>query len=270
MSCDISRLDWRTRSRNFRPVSSSRPAWLSRMQRRPEVVGHGVAEALQLPVLVLQIPNQLGLLGGLLPRDLLVGPEHLGLTAKQVRLLRQFHEHGHLRAHELRHDGLHHVVHRAHTVATHGLSLALVGGGEEDDWRVPGLVAVPDQGGGLEPVHVRHLHIQKDHGEVVGEKPFQRLAPRLRPDEVLPEALEHRLERHEVGRLVVDQEDVDSILGGRSQRGTLPGGRLLGRHRRGCRRRLRRRARRGTDFAHRYSHTRSSETSWSMSTGLAM
>ena len=40
----------------------------------PEVVGDGVAEALQLPILVLQIAHQLRLLGGQLPGGLLAGP----------------------------------------------------------------------------------------------------------------------------------------------------------------------------------------------------
>ncbi len=75
-----------------------------------------------------------------------------------------------------------------------------------------GLVALPDERRGLEAVHVRHLHVQQDHGEVMGEEPLQRLAPGLRLDQVLPQPLEHRLERDEVGGLVVDQQDVDAVV----------------------------------------------------------
>ena len=65
--------------------------------------------------------------------------------------------------------------------------------------------------GGLEPVHLRHLHVQQHHRELVREEPLERLAPRVRRDEVLAQPLEHRLEGDQVGRLVVDQEDVDQV-----------------------------------------------------------
>ena len=65
--------------------------------------------------------------------------------------------------------------------------------------------------GGLEAVHLRHLHVQQDDGELVGQEPLERLPPGLGLDEVLPQALEHRLERDEVGGLVVHQQDVDHV-----------------------------------------------------------
>ena len=109
-------------------------------ERRPQVVGDGVAEALQLPVLVLQVAHQLGPGLGQLARLLLARLEQLRLAAEQLVLLGQLDEDRHLRADELRHHRLDQVVHRADGVPADGLGLALVRRGEEDDRRVARLV----------------------------------------------------------------------------------------------------------------------------------
>jgi hypothetical protein len=70
-----------------------------------------------------------------------------------------------------------------------------------------------DEGGRLESVHVRHLHVQQHDRELMREEPLQRLAPGVRLDEVLPQALQHRLERHQIGRLVIHQQNVDPVVG---------------------------------------------------------
>ena len=69
----------------------------------------------------------------------------------------------------------------------------------------------------------------------------QRLVGRLRAHERAAGSLEHRLERVEVPRLVVDDQDLDGSLGQPS-----------------------------IARAQRYSQTRSSDSSWSVFTGLAM
>ena len=43
-------------------------------------------------------------------------------------------------------------------------------GGEEDDRQESGALAPLDQLGGLEPVQVRHLHVEHDDGELVIEQ----------------------------------------------------------------------------------------------------
>ena len=180
---------------------------------------------------MLQVPHQLGAGLGQIARGLLARLEQLGLALEQLGLPGELDEDGHLRAHELRDDRLHQVVHRADRVPAHGLLLGLVRRGEEDDRRVARAVALPDELGRLEPVHVRHLHVQQHHREVVREEPFERLAPGARGDEVLPQALEHRLQGDQVGRLVVDQEDVDAVgrSGGRAVRRSVDGRLSLGR-----------------------------------------
>jgi hypothetical protein len=160
---------------------------------------------------------------------------------------------------------------------TNGLRLALIGGGEEDDRRVARLVPLPDERGRLEAVHLGHLDVEQHDRELVGEEPLQRLAPGAGLDEILAEALEHRLERDQVGRLVVDQQDVDAvgwIVGltaagaGLALRRRDPG-RCLG-QRPELSLQLAVRPANHPSARHRYSHTRRSESSWSMSTGLAM
>jgi hypothetical protein len=88
---------------------------------------------------------------------------------------------------------------------------------------MPRLLPLADEASGLEAVHFRHFDIQEYHGKVVGQEPLQRLTPRLGLDEILPQPLKHGLERDQIGRLVVYQEDVDTVglSVGRS------GGRLL-------------------------------------------
>jgi hypothetical protein len=73
--------------------------------------------------------------------------------------------------------------------------LALVDRRQEDDRRVPGALPLPDQLCRLEPIQVRHLHVEQDHREVLVQQLTQRLPPRLRLHQVLAQALEHRLER---------------------------------------------------------------------------
>jgi len=62
--------------------------------------------------------------------------------------------------------------------------------------------------GRLQPVHAGHRHVQQDHREVVGEQRLERLLARTRPHQLVVEDAEDRLQRQEVLRAVVDQEDL--------------------------------------------------------------
>ena len=121
--------------------------------------------------------------------------------------------------------------------------------------------------GGLEAVHLGHLDVEEDDGELVRQEPFERLAPRLRLDQVLAQALEHCLQGHQVGRLVVDQKNVDPVVGHRGSGAAGQRGGFIG-----CDNPLvARLARISRDHcpaaplprrpAYRYSHTRSSDSS---------
>jgi hypothetical protein len=111
--------------------------------------------------------------------------------------------------------------------------------GQEDDRRARAALAPADVLRRLEAVHARHLNVEQHDGEVLVQQRAQRLLARARRDQAHVERLEHGGQREQVLRPVVDEQD---------------GGRLcLG---------LRR-------VAHR-SHTRMSDSSVSMSTGLVM
>ncbi len=84
----------------------------------------------------------------------------------------------------------------------------MVDRGQEDDRDVPGALAALDVGGGLETVHPRHLDVQQDHREIVGEQRLERLLAGGRPYQRLVQRREDRLQCQEVLRPVVDQEDL--------------------------------------------------------------
>ena len=69
------------------------------------------------------------------------------------------------------------------------------------------LLALLDERGRLETVHVRHLHVEQDQREVLAQERAERLLARGRAHESLTQRLEHRLEREQVLLLVVDQQD---------------------------------------------------------------
>jgi hypothetical protein len=83
--------------------------------------------------------------------------------------------------------------------------------GDEDDRDVDGALALADKLCGLKAVHPRHVDVEQDDREVVGEQRPQRLPPAVGADDVLPQFLQHRLQRQELVRLVVDDEDVDFV-----------------------------------------------------------
>src|SRR5207244_3339014 len=124
-------------------------------------------------------------------------------------------------------------------VAPGHVALALVNGGEEDDRRVLRLLALADQGGGLEAVYIRHLNVEKDHGKLVVQEVLERFAAGGRLDQVLAEVAEDRLQGDQVLGAVVDQQDVDLVrrlhFGSRATRaGRLPAGQDYARLTRGA------------------------------------
>jgi hypothetical protein len=85
-------------------------------------------------------------------------------------------------------------------------------GRQEDDRDVLRALTRLDQARGLEAVDPRHLNVEQDDGEVVEEELAQRLVARVRPDQRLIERLEDRLQREQVLRPVVDQQDLHGTL----------------------------------------------------------
>ena len=69
-----------------------------------------------------------------------------------------------------------------------------------------------DQLGELEPVELRHLHVEEDAREVVEQQLLQSRRRRGDRDEPVAERLEDRLKREQVLLAVVDEQDVRALL----------------------------------------------------------
>ena len=117
------------------------------------------------------------LLGGG-PRRLRPRQRHvlLGLALDLLRLLVEVDEDADLGPEDLRHDRREDVVDRAQRVALGGVHL-VAERGDEDDRRLRRLAAAPDHGGRLQPVHVRHVHVEQDDREFLVQQVPQRLPP---------------------------------------------------------------------------------------------
>jgi hypothetical protein len=175
--------------------------------RNAPLVLHLLAEELRLPDAprLLELSIVLALLGL---------AEELGLPLDLFGLLEELDEDGDLGAEDLGDDGLEEEVDGADRVALEDLRLGAAIGGGKENRDVARSLALADELGGLDAVHARHLDVHEDEREVLLQKALQCLLTRARLDEVLAEILEHGLEGQEVRRVVVDQEDVDLVVGG--------------------------------------------------------
>lgn len=87
------------------------------------------------------------------------------------------------------------------------VSRRLVGGDDDDGDRV-GPLGFLEKRGRLETVELRHLEVEQDERKVLVCGDLHRLDAGARTDQALAERLEDRLERHQVRRMIVDQQDV--------------------------------------------------------------
>ncbi|MFO0617663.1 MAG: hypothetical protein U0414_34025 [Polyangiaceae bacterium] len=159
--------------------------------------------------------------------------EALVQLRERARLAEEICEHLDFVAEDLRVRGLREVVDRACAVARDDVLIVHVVRGQEEDRHLPEFLGALDRLRELEPAHPGHLDVEDDRRHVVLEEQLQRTIRRLRAEQAVRGILEDALEGVEVPRFVVDEEDVDGIV-------------------------------------HRWSHTRSRESSWSVLTGLAM
>jgi hypothetical protein len=170
---------------------------------------HGQGEEAVAPGLGLDAVLGRGQRGAVL---LLLEQAHLlGLGLDLLRLLEEVHEDEHLRAQDLRHHRRLDEVHRPERVAARDHRVVVAERGEEDDRRLLRALALADQGGGLEAVHARHVDVEQDHREVGLQQLLQRLAARGGLHQVLAEVAQDRLEREQLVRAVVDEQDVDLL-----------------------------------------------------------
>ena len=75
-----------------------------------------------------------------------------------------------------------------------------------------GAFARADQLGRLEAVHVRHLHVQQDGREIGVQQMTQRFGAGARQHQLLAQPIQRRLERHQIIRRVIHQQNLDAIL----------------------------------------------------------
>ncbi len=71
---------------------------------------------------------------------------------------------------------------------------------------------VADHGGQLEPVEVGHDHVDQHHGDVVLQDLLQRLPPGRGLDQGLAQVAQHHLVAQQLGRLIVDQQNIDWLV----------------------------------------------------------
>src|SRR5438067_8936 len=161
----------------------------------PDALGHRVGERPEAQ------------LAPLLDRDHLARPEHRLLPAEQLGLPPEIDEDRHLRAEDFGIERLEEVIDRALLVAAEDVRRVLVDGGEEDDGDVPVARPLLDHLRGLDAVEPRHLHVHQDEREVGLQQLPQRLLAGMRVEELLTEGVEDRIERHQIGRMVVDHQD---------------------------------------------------------------
>ena len=65
----------------------------------------------------------------------------------------------------------------------------------------------------FEAVELGHDDIDQHDRDLAPQQMLQRLVGRVRLDEILPKFGEDHLVAHQLGRLVVDQQDVDLVVG---------------------------------------------------------
>src|SRR5487761_1004712 len=172
-------------------------------QRRAKVVGDQVAESFELSV----DRSERG--GPLLDQVL----ELVSIAAQLLLRPIQLHKNSDLGPKDRRHNWRKDEIHSAKLIPTPRVGLALVERCHEDDRRQLGLRPLPDELGGLEPVHVRHSDIQENDGELLAQELAQSVGARRGLDHFLAEMNEDGLEGKALGRVVVDHQDSDRRLG---------------------------------------------------------
>jgi hypothetical protein len=139
----------------------------------------------------------------LVEQPLLIGGLALHLLGLQVEV----HEDRHL---GLQDEGVHRLedhVDGAGRVGLEDVRLVAEDRRQEDDRRVLGPLARTDQGGGLVAVHARHVQVEQDEGEFLGQQPAQRILARAGDHQLMAQLLQ-RLDGGEgVALVVVDDED---------------------------------------------------------------
>ncbi len=143
------------------------------------------------------------------------GDAHLELVVE----LRQLHalpieidEDVDLRAQHFGHDRHRDVIDRAGAVASDAIDVGHEHRGNQDDRRLPTTRMLPDHRRQLEAVELRHADVDQHHRDVGLEQMLERLARRVRLDEVLAHVAQNRLIAEQLARLIIDHQDVHALI----------------------------------------------------------
>jgi hypothetical protein len=120
-------------------------------------------------------------------------------------------ERRHLGAQQLGRHRLEQVVDRARLVAAQDPALVGAVRGDEDDGDVAGARVLPHQARGLVPVHLGHVHVEQDERALVAQQEPQRLRAGARLHQLVPRPRQRRLERQQVRRPIVHQQDLHGL-----------------------------------------------------------
>jgi hypothetical protein len=131
-----------------------------------------------------------------------------GLALYLPDLLEEIDEARDLRPDDNGNQRLDKVIHRAQRIGPIDREAVAFKGRKEDDGSASGFFPAADQLGRLEAIQAGHLDVQQHDGEVVVQQTAQGFLAGTHFHEVLAEVRENRLERHQVGWLVVHQENV--------------------------------------------------------------
>ena len=139
-------------------------------------------------------------------------PFELGVQLLQrARLAIQLGEDADLGPQDLGHDRHRHVVDGAALVAAQPIELGHHHGRHEDDRRLLAARVLADHRGQLVAVEVRHADVDQDDGDLVLQQRLERLARRVGADQLLAQLGEDGIVGEQLGRLIVDDEDLDRV-----------------------------------------------------------
>ena len=112
----------------------------------------------------------------------------------------------HLRDHRDRN-----VVDGAHFIGAQPVDIGQMDGGDEDDRGALEARMLADHRSQLEPVEFRHAHVHEDDRDILLEQLLERLPGGLGLDQILAQFGEDGLVAQQLGRLVVDQQNIDFV-----------------------------------------------------------
>ena len=162
---------------------------------------------------LLDAPLQLGIGFGQLGSAFLHAALEFGVEPLEIaRLAVELGENTDLGAQQLRHHRHRHVIGCAVLVAFDAIEIGHRDRRDENDCCRLEARMLADHGRELETVELGHANIDQHDGDLVLQKQREGLARRIRLEEILVKLGENHLIGQELGRLVIDQQNVDFIV----------------------------------------------------------